>query len=446
MSSKEYERGVLLARVVAGALRLTEAAELLGISYRQAKRLLVRYRRSGREGLVHGNVGRRSNRARSTAERERILEGVAQEYGGSAAKGAGQRFGPTLVAEHLEEEHGLVIPRTTLREWMLEAGLWCRIRRSRAKPRRRERRAHFGELVQLDGSFHDWFEGRGERNGRPSCVMNMVDDATGRTLLRFGEQETIWAAVGVLQDWIALEGVPRALYTDWKNVYKREPTAQERTLGLEAQTQFGRMCSKLGIRIIAASTPQAKGRVERSNGVHQDRLIKKLRRLDISDDTAANAYVRETYLPQHNRRFHRVPSSAADYHVPLDPALNPDDIFCLEYPRVVANDFVVHFEGQSLQLDRAARGRVPAGTRVLVRQTEDGRLRVVRRRADGREHECRWTPASPQAPPPAADRAKPKRERRTPVRPPEEHPWRQAARYATAVARQAALAGTEGTP
>jgi hypothetical protein len=137
-------------------------------------------------------------------------------------------------------------------------------------------------LVQLDGSFHDWFEGRGERSGRFSCVMNMVDDATGRTLLRFGDQETIWAAVDVLREWIGQYGVPRALYTDWKNVYKREPTSQERIVGAEAQTQFGRMCSKLGIRIIAASTPQAKGRVERSNGVHQDRPIKKLRRLDIS--------------------------------------------------------------------------------------------------------------------------------------------------------------------
>jgi hypothetical protein len=142
---------------------------------------------------------------------------------------------------------------------MSEAGLWTRVRRSRPKTKRRERRAHFGELVQLDGSFHDWFEGRGERGGRRSCVMNMVDDATGTTLLRFGEQETIWAAVDVLRAWIETYGVPRALYTDWKNVYKREPTAAEEAAGEAAHTQFGRMCAKLGIEIIAAGTPQAKG-------------------------------------------------------------------------------------------------------------------------------------------------------------------------------------------
>lgn len=149
-------------------------------------------------------------------------------------------------------------------------GLWSRVRRSRPSPKRRERRAHFGELVQLDGSFHDWFEGRGERAGRRSCVMNMVDDATGTTLLRFGEEETTWAAADILRAWIALYGVPRALYTDWKNVYKREPTSAEAIRGEEGHTQFGRMCAKLGIEIIAAGTPQAKGRVERNNGTQQD--------------------------------------------------------------------------------------------------------------------------------------------------------------------------------
>jgi hypothetical protein len=146
------------------------------------------------------------------------------------------------------------------------ARLWSWVRRSRPKTKRRERRAHFGELVQLDGSFHDWFEGRGERSGRRSCVMNMVDDAMGTTLLRFGEQETIRAAVDVLRAWIQAYGVPRALYTDWKNVYKRPPTAAEEAAGEAGHTHFGRMGAKLEIEIIAAGTPQAKGRVERSNG------------------------------------------------------------------------------------------------------------------------------------------------------------------------------------
>jgi hypothetical protein len=233
-----------------------------------------------------------------------------------------------------------------------------------------------------------------------------------------------------------------ALHTDWKNVYKREPNARERKLGLEAHTHFGLMCQKLGIQIIAASTPQAKGRIERSNGIHQDRLIKKLRRLGISDDAAANAYAAETYLPRHNARFNVAPASAADYHLPLNPSLDPADVFCLEYTRVVGNDYVVQFERRSLQLDRRARGRVPAGSRVLVRQTEDGRIRIVYRRASGHETECRWTPAAPGAPKQAACKP-PGPEPRAPIngRPADDHPWRKAARYAVAEARmkQAAL-------
>jgi hypothetical protein len=197
---------------------------------------------------------------------------------------------------------------------MLEAVLWSRAHRPRPTPKRRERRAHFRELVQFDGSFHDWFEGRGERAGGRSCVMNMVGDATGTTLLRFGEPETIWAAADVLRAWIERYGVPRALYTDWKNVYKREPTRAEEAAGEDGHTHFGRTCAKLGIEIIAASTPQAKGRVERSNGTQQDRLVKKMRLRGIADDAAANAYVESTYLPTYNARYAAVPASPVDYH------------------------------------------------------------------------------------------------------------------------------------
>ena len=210
---------------------------------------------------------------------------IQKKYSG----GEEERFGPTLAAEHLAEEDGLVIDHETLRRWMLAEGLWSRQRKGKKRCQRRERKAHFGELVQLDGSFHDWLEGRGPRG----CLMNMVDDATGRTVARLGKEETIWAAVGVLRAWMEQYGVPRALYTDWKNVYKRKATPAEQLRGQVAVTQFGRMCQKLGIRIIAASTPQAKGRVERGHGVHQDRLIKKLRRKGIASYAAANQYLEE---------------------------------------------------------------------------------------------------------------------------------------------------------
>lgn len=440
MSAREHERAVVLERVVEEGLPLVEAAVLLGVSYRQAKRLASRFRKGGRAALVHAGVGKRSNRRRSDVERGRVLELVQEEFGGGRDQGPGQRFGPTLAAEHLEEEFGLVIPVRTLHGWMVEEGLWDRARKTRPRPRRRERKSRFGELVQLDGSFHDWYEGRGERSGAQSCVMNMVDDATGETLLRFGEQETIWAAAHVLRQWIEHYGVPRALYTDWKNIYKRAPSSQERNLGVQAHTPFGLMCKKLGIRIIGAGSPQAKGRVERSNGVHQDRLIKKMRRLGIENDAAANAYVTEIYLPAHNARFAKPAANPADYHLPLDPDLNPDDIFCIEHQRVVGNDFVVQFQRQGLQLDRKARGRVPARSRVLVRQTQDERIRVIHRLRDGREHECTWTPAvhrskaAPRAPKPAITTGK------LPPKPALDHPWRKAQKYemAKAKARKAA--------
>jgi hypothetical protein len=178
---------------------------------------------------------------------------------------------------------------------MLAAGLWSRARKRSPYRQRRERKAHFGELVQLDGSFHLWYEARAPRG----CLMNLVDDATGRTLARLGGEETIWAAADVLRRWIEAYGVPLALYTDWKNVYVRVPNAEEQSTGAVPLTQFGRMCASLGIQIIAASSPQAKGRVERNHGTHQDRLVKKLRRLGdrgrdggecvLGDDVSARA-------------------------------------------------------------------------------------------------------------------------------------------------------------
>lgn len=255
--------------------------------------------------------------------------------------------------------------------------------------------------------------------------MNMVDDATGTTLLRFGEQETIWAAVDVLRAWMGKYGVPRALYTDWKNVYKRQPTSAEEAAGEAGHTHFGRMCAKLGIEIIAASTPQAKGRVERSNGTQQDRLIKKMRLRGIADDAAANAYVDALYLPAYNARYAVMPASAVDYHLPRNPAVRDEDVFCLEHTRTVGNDFVVQFGKRGLQLDRAARGRVPAGSKVLVRERREGELRVVHVSRLHGERECRWTPATsrtrkPESPAPPPRPGEP----RKPNRPGPDHPWR----------------------
>jgi transposase len=416
MSTRELTRAGVLARVKAGTLTLQAAATLMAVSYRQAKRLCRRYRTKGPSGLRHGNAGRRSNRATAGRIRTRVLALIRAKYGGGVA----ERFGPTLAAEHLASEDGLTVDHETLRRWMLAAGLWSRARKRSPHRRRRERKAHFGELVQLDGSFHPWFEGRGPE----SCLLTLVDDATGRSLGRLGPQETIWAAVGILRAWIDRFGIPQALYTDWKNVYVRVPNAEERETGAAPLTQFGRMCAALGITIIPASSPQAKGRIERNHGTHQDRLVKKLRRRSISDLATANTFLETTYWTDHNRRFARPPGSADDFHVAVPRGVRLDQVFRLEETRTVANDWVVRYDNRLLQLERQSR-LAPARSTVMVYEDRAGQIEIRYR-----DRVMRWTEVpmgaraiAPPVPVTPSDRSA------APVRGPRagaDHPWRHA--------------------
>ena len=182
--------------------------------------------------------------------------------------------------------------------------------------------------------------------------MNMVDDATSTGQARIEDQETTWGAVHVLRQWIDKYGVPLALYTDWKNVYVREPTSKEELNGIVPHTQFGRMCRRLGIAIIAANSPEAKGRVERSNGIHQDRLIKKMGLKQISDHHAANRFLEKEYFPDHNARFAVKPAKPQNYHRPAPPPKELDEVFCLETERTVYNDWVVRYQSRYFQLDK----------------------------------------------------------------------------------------------
>ena len=422
MSRRELERVEVMGRVKEGDLSLGDGAAMLGLSYRQTKRVWRRYREHGAEGLRHGNAGRESNRGKGKKLRRQVLQLIRRKYSGSEE----ERFGPTLATEHLAEEDGIQLDHETLRRWMLEEGLWSRRRKRKPHCQRRERKPHFGELVQLDGSFHDWFEGRGPRG----CLMNMVDDATGTIQARIGQQETIWAAVGVLRVWIARYGVPRALYTDWKNVYKRKATPSEQLRGEVPVTQFGRMCQKLGIRIIAASSPQAKGRVERSHGTHQDRLIKKLRRRGIASYEAANQYLEQEYLPQHNRRFAGPPAQPEDYHTHQRSARELRQIFRLENERSISQDWVVRHQGRWLQLHPAARRYGPTQSKALVCECQDGSTELYYRGERIRFAEI----AKPQ---PVAEgqpaAAQPIRVRRKPKA---DHPWRRG--YDMRMARLAA--------
>jgi transposase len=418
MSTRELTRAGVLARVAAGTLSLGSAAAVMSVSYRQAKRLYRRYRAEGAKGLKHRSAGRRSNAARDAADRERILALVREKYSGPIA----ERFGPTLAAEHLASEDGVHVHHDTLRRWMLAAGLWSRARKRSPHRRRRERMAHFGELVQLDGSFHPWFEQRGPQ----SCLLTMVDDATGRSLGRFGAQETIWAAAGVLRAWIAQYGIPRALYTDWKNVYVRPPNQEERVTGAAPHTQIGRMCAKLGITIIPASSPQAKGRIERHHGTHQDRLVKKLRRQGIADLAAANAFLEAEYWADHTRRFARAPVSTDDFHVAVPRGLSLETVFRLEDTRTVSNDWVVRYANRLLQLERQSH-QPPARSTVQVFEDAAGQIEIRYR-----DRRMRWTeiapplvtkPAEPATRPSLPPTPKTRSRRRGQAA---DHPWHQA--------------------
>ena len=414
MSARELRRAEVLGRVKSRTLRLVDAAKMLEVSYRQAKRLWQRYREEGAKGLQHRSAGRSSNRAKPEKFRRKVLQLIREKYSGTER----ERFGPTLAAEHLADEDGVQVGEETLRRWMLAEGLWSRKRRRKAHRKRRERRQHFGDLVQLDGSFHAWFEERGPRG----CLMNMVDDATGTTSCRMGEQETIWTAVGVLQGWIGKYGVPRALYTDWKNVYKRQPTEGERLRGKAPTTQFGRMCERLEIRIIAASSPQAKGRVERNNGVHQDRLVKKLRRQGMQSYEATNEYLEAEYLPEHNQRFAREAARAENYHVKTPSAAKLREVFRLETERWISNDWVVQYRGHFLQLRPQNRRYGPTKAKALICEWEDGAVEVHYR---GEAMEYEDLVVRPQV-----VQAAPRESRREPakkveIKPAKEHPWRQ---------------------
>lgn len=406
MSEEEVRRSGVLGRVAAGELSQAEAAEVLRLSYRQTKRLYRRYQEHGAGGLVHGNAGKRSHHSKPERERTKILRLVRKHYSG----GIEERFGPTLAAEHLWEDHGLRVDSETLRRWMLEAGLWSRERKRKPYRQRRRRREHFGELVQMDGSFHDWLEDRGGRG----CLINMVDDATGVVLCRFEAEETSWAVLETLRAWVERYGIPRAVYADWKNVYQYEPSERQKQHGEYPLTQFGRACQELGIELIAANSAPAKGRVERNHGTHQDRLIKKMRLRRIGSYEEANRYLSQEYLPQHNAKFARAAAAAADFHDACPSKRRLDEVFCFIEQRTVSNDWVVQYAGRWLQLEPGQ--TIQPKATVLVRQWRDGTVKLYAGTQRLRWHEIERTVKN-----------RPIRQRvahRATVIPSADHPWR----------------------
>jgi len=362
MSQRERHRLEAFARVRRGEITLVKASELLGLSYRQAKRCLRRYRKEGDRGLVHRLRGQPSNRQTDARRKRRVLAVYEKKYAD---------YGPTLATECLKEDYDLEVAAETLRQWLLSAGLWRKQRRRRPYRQRRARKEYFGELVQMDGSHHDWFEGRREW----AVLMVLIDDATSEVFAWFSAEE---------------------------------PT-----------TQFGRAMEELDVGVIMAHSPQAKGRVERVNGTLQDRLVKALRREKISDLTSANRFLQEKFLPAFNRRFVKKAAKPGDLHRRVPRGLDLGRVLSIRETRVVQNDWTLRFENRWFQLAQTHQKLALAGRSVTVSRRLDGRLALL---YGGRELSYRELPIPPQR---QEEAGAPAIRSNQGQRPGADHPWRQ---------------------
>jgi len=363
VSQKELQRVAVIASCVKGDLACARAAELLDLTPRQIKRLKARYRQGGAVALAHASRGRPSHRRLPDAVREQIVSLARSTYAG---------FNDHHLSEKLVEREGFSLSRETLRRLLRKQGLGPpRKRRPPAHRQRRLRSARIGELVQLDGSPHDWLEGRGPR----LTALGMQDDATGRILAaQFFPSETAFGYLCLLRQLLRRHGLPLAFYGDRSGVFVRNDdnwTVEEQLAGKRQPTQFGRALEQLGITFIAARSPQAKGRVERLWGVLQDRLASELRLAQAEDIDSANAVLRK-FIVDYNRRFARKPREQQSAWRTAPESL--ERICCFVHERIVSNDNVVQWDGRRFQIPQQARRCSFAGAKVQIYQALNGRL------------------------------------------------------------------------
>jgi hypothetical protein len=394
MSAKERLRLDAMQRVKRKELTVVAAAQLMEISLRQARRLWKRFAALGDAGLVHGLRGRRSNRRLDEDLRQRIVKRHQEIYGD---------FGPTLACEKLAAE-GMAISPNTLSGLLKARGLWVRQRRRSKHRRRRERRKSLGSLIQMDGSHHDWFEGRDAR-----CVlMVMVDDATSLTYARFYPAETTAAAFDVFDRWVKRQGLPRSVYVDRHSIYRDEDHPDK-------PTQFGRAMKQLEVKLILAHSPEAKGRVERRHAVFQDRLVKELRLRKISTMQGANDLLDKLFLAELNARYAVKAASDQDLHRTVPKEVDLQNVLCTVEQRVVGNDWCVRWNNRWLQIDAAHAKLRLAKKKVTILQRADGSLRV--------EYQDEKLMIKEIGSKPAASRKKVVINNRQ-WKPPESHPWK----------------------
>ncbi|MDH4087353.1 MAG: ISNCY family transposase [Nitrospira sp.] len=385
MSGKELRRVHVIRQVLEHRLTQKEASTLLGVTDRQIRRLTRRVEQEGDHGLVHRARGRPSNRRISEGRKTTILQLYETRYGD---------FGPTLASEQLTERHRLPLSAETLRRWLRARGIEHFSRRKRPHRAWRARKAHVGELVQVDGSHHDWFEGRG-----PRCVLlAYIDDASSRVFARFYTHEGTIPAMDSFQRYVRRYGLPLALYTDRHTTYQSPaaPTIEEQLAGVEPTSQFGRALHELG--------------VERLFKTFQDRLVKELRLAKIATLAAANHFL-DDYLSRYNRRFTVPPAQPTDLHRPCPARSGLDRILCIKTSRVLRRDWTVAHNGHLYQVQTNVRAR-----QVVMEDRLDGTLCLTHR---GRVLDYHLIPERPVPP------AKPRTvvSRRRPVKPPRTHPW-----------------------
>jgi len=340
MSTKEIDKLKVIRDVIEKRIKQRHAAVFLKLSTRQVRRLCGRVRRQGAKGLLHGLRGQESNHQLPLGRLDGALDIVRKKYAD---------FGPTFANEKLEGVHKLFLSTSILRRGMIRVGLWTPRPLGERHRAWRERRAAVGELVQLDGSDHDWFEGRG-----PRCVLLIfIDDATSKILLGvFIPVEDTLDLLTSVKTYLLLHGRPVAFYVDRDSIYKvnRQASVDEALRDAQPMTQFTRAMGELDIEMIFALSPQAKGRVERGFHTHQDRLVKELRLAGISAIPQANEFLRRVYIPDHNARCAITPRISVNAHRPLLAGHRLDEILSFRRERVVANDFTLRWENRFLQI------------------------------------------------------------------------------------------------
>ena len=367
MSKRELERKSLLDGYLYKKLTLQEAAERMRVGYRQAKRLLKKYKEHQDSGLIHGNRGKTSPNAYDEKFKEDILNLYQTKY---------LEFGPTFAAEKMHEDDERVIHPETLRLWLKEKGLWIKQRKRKLHRQRRKRRESFGDLLQIDGSIHQWFTDSDEY----SCLLNIVDDATGITLALLDKGETTYILLTTFMKWIERYGIPKSVYVDLKSVYVGAKHLKEKydddLLIKEGFSVFEQVCRELNIEIIKAYSAQAKGRVERKHAIFQDRLVKDLKLYGIKTQQQANNYLETKFLNHINRKFAKEVSTVKDFH--RDPNCYGDlqQIFCWRYKRQLRNDWTIHFSRNYFQIENGYLDLIKPGEFVTLRKYLNGSIKM----------------------------------------------------------------------